>query len=234
MRMLDRPVPQALPDVAARVGAIVEAPAFFGNFSGRRTLSAAGPGRRRPPHAGRRRPRAGRAARAGRRPGQVLLPRHAPAPRRRVGPAQGARTADPRRAGQRSGPGRHPRDARPAAGAGLRRYDGDHLQPHPGRDRADLRFGDDHLAGQTGRRRTRSPTCWRRTRPAASTACGSTITAGGRRSSPSRPAGHGRGRPLRRRRPRPTRAGSPGRWPRTTSGCPSSPRSPTSKTRSYG
>jgi ABC-2 type transport system ATP-binding protein len=39
MHMLDRPVPQALPEVAARVGAIVEAPAFFRNFSGRRTLS---------------------------------------------------------------------------------------------------------------------------------------------------------------------------------------------------
>src|SRR5690348_2454672 len=39
MRMLDRPVPQALPEVVARVGAIVEAPAFFRNFSGRRTLS---------------------------------------------------------------------------------------------------------------------------------------------------------------------------------------------------
>ncbi len=39
MRILDQPVPQALPEVAPRVGAIVEAPAFFGNFSGRRTLA---------------------------------------------------------------------------------------------------------------------------------------------------------------------------------------------------
>jgi ABC-2 type transport system ATP-binding protein len=38
MRLLGRPVPDALPDVAAQVGAIVESPQFFGNFSGRRTL----------------------------------------------------------------------------------------------------------------------------------------------------------------------------------------------------
>jgi ABC-2 type transport system ATP-binding protein len=39
MRMLDRPVPHSLPEVVPRVGAIVEAPAFFRNFSGRRTLN---------------------------------------------------------------------------------------------------------------------------------------------------------------------------------------------------
>jgi ABC-2 type transport system ATP-binding protein len=39
MRMLDRSVPHSLAEVVPRVGAIVEAPAFFRNFSGRRTLN---------------------------------------------------------------------------------------------------------------------------------------------------------------------------------------------------
>jgi ABC-2 type transport system ATP-binding protein len=38
LRLLGRPVPDALPQIAPRVGAIVESPQFFGNFSGRRTL----------------------------------------------------------------------------------------------------------------------------------------------------------------------------------------------------
>ncbi len=38
MRLLGQPVPHALPRIAPRVGAIVESPQFFGNFSGRRTL----------------------------------------------------------------------------------------------------------------------------------------------------------------------------------------------------
>jgi ABC-2 type transport system ATP-binding protein len=38
MSLLGRPVPAALPEVVGRVGAIVESPQFFGNFSGRRTL----------------------------------------------------------------------------------------------------------------------------------------------------------------------------------------------------
>jgi ABC-2 type transport system ATP-binding protein len=38
MSIFGRPVPHALPDVIGRVGAIVESPQFFGNFSGRRTL----------------------------------------------------------------------------------------------------------------------------------------------------------------------------------------------------
>ena len=39
MRLFGRPVPQRLPEVSMRVGAIVESPAFFGNFSGRQTLA---------------------------------------------------------------------------------------------------------------------------------------------------------------------------------------------------
>ncbi|HEY0698538.1 MAG TPA: ATP-binding cassette domain-containing protein, partial [Micromonospora sp.] len=38
MRVLGQPVPTRLPEVVDRVGAIVESPQFFGNFTGRRTL----------------------------------------------------------------------------------------------------------------------------------------------------------------------------------------------------
>lgn len=38
MRLLGRPVPDELPEVIASVGALVEAPLFFPNFSGRRNL----------------------------------------------------------------------------------------------------------------------------------------------------------------------------------------------------
>lgn len=38
VRVLDRPVPAALPEVVSRVGAIVESPKFFPAFSGRRNL----------------------------------------------------------------------------------------------------------------------------------------------------------------------------------------------------
>jgi ABC-2 type transport system ATP-binding protein len=39
MRILGQPIPEALPQVVAHVGAIVESPQFFGNFSARDTLS---------------------------------------------------------------------------------------------------------------------------------------------------------------------------------------------------
>ena len=51
----------------------------------------------------------------GRPPGAQLLPRHAPAARHRARPDRRPVGADPRRAGQRSRPGGHPLDARPAA-----------------------------------------------------------------------------------------------------------------------
>jgi ABC-2 type transport system ATP-binding protein len=38
MGIFGQPVPAALPEIAHRVGAIVESPQFFGNFTGRRTL----------------------------------------------------------------------------------------------------------------------------------------------------------------------------------------------------
>ena len=38
MRVLGQPVPHALAAVTPRIGAVVESPQFFGNFSGRRTL----------------------------------------------------------------------------------------------------------------------------------------------------------------------------------------------------
>ena len=70
--------------------------------------AAQGPRRRdaRPgqPHAG-----------GGGPPGPQLLPRHAAAARHRGRPHRRPARADPRRAGQRPRPGRHPLDARPAA-----------------------------------------------------------------------------------------------------------------------
>ncbi|MBA2390694.1 MAG: ATP-binding cassette domain-containing protein [Geodermatophilaceae bacterium] len=42
MRLLDRPVPDALPEVIGSVGALVESPLFFPNFSGRRNLRLLG------------------------------------------------------------------------------------------------------------------------------------------------------------------------------------------------
>lgn len=39
MRLFGQPVPQALPAVVGRLGAIVESPQFFRNFTGRRTLA---------------------------------------------------------------------------------------------------------------------------------------------------------------------------------------------------
>ena len=52
----------------------------------------------------------------GQAPGAQLLARHAPAARHRHRAARRPPGADPRRAGQRARPGRHPLDARPAAG----------------------------------------------------------------------------------------------------------------------
>ncbi len=42
MRLLDRPVPEELPGVIGSVGALVESPLFFPNFSGRRNLRLLG------------------------------------------------------------------------------------------------------------------------------------------------------------------------------------------------
>src|SRR4029450_10802828 len=51
MAVLGREVPRHLPDVAGQIGAIVESPQFFGNFTARDTLSlladAGGVGRAR-------------------------------------------------------------------------------------------------------------------------------------------------------------------------------------------
>ena len=66
---------------------------------------------RRQPRRGAR----GRRPRERRRPqGQDVLPGHAPAARRRPGPARSPGGARPRRADQRARPGRDPRDPRPA------------------------------------------------------------------------------------------------------------------------
>ncbi len=52
MRVLGQPVPAQLPQVIGRIGALVETPLFFPNFSGRRNLQ---PARRRQRHRSRRR-----------------------------------------------------------------------------------------------------------------------------------------------------------------------------------
>ena len=63
------------------------------------------------------------------------------------------RAADPRRAGERARPGRHPGDAGPDADARRHRDDRADVQPHPGRDPADLRPRHDHLPRPAGGRR---------------------------------------------------------------------------------
>ena len=98
-----------------------------GRGPARRLRPARRPHGARGPHAGAadhgpaRRP-GGRDARAGQphrdrggAPRARLLPRHAAAARHRAGAARRPLRADPRRAGQRARPGRHPVDARPAA-----------------------------------------------------------------------------------------------------------------------
>ena len=61
--------------------------------------------------------------------------------------------ADPRRAGQRAGPRRHPGDAHADAQPRRVRDDRGAVQPHPRRDPADLRLGHDHLGRPAGGRR---------------------------------------------------------------------------------
>ena len=70
MTILGRPAPEALPEVAHRVGAIVESPQFFGNFSARHTLRLLATAGGVPAAAGGRGAGAGRPARPGRRAGE--------------------------------------------------------------------------------------------------------------------------------------------------------------------
>ena len=72
MRLFGVPVPDRLPEVINRVGAVVEQPRFVPNFSARKNLTLLGGIDRRAPHDGRRRPRPGGAHRP--RPGAATAP----------------------------------------------------------------------------------------------------------------------------------------------------------------
>ena len=108
IRLLDQPVPDGLPEVIGSVGALVETPLFFPNFSGRLNLRllAETAGVVRGPRRGV--PGDRRSARPRGRSVQGLLARHEAAPGHRRRTAEAAAPAHPRRAEQRPGPGRHP------------------------------------------------------------------------------------------------------------------------------
>ena len=78
----------------------------------------------------------------GQAPAAQLLARHAAAARHRPRAARRPVGADPRRAGQRSRPGRHPLDARPAQGVRRPRRHRAAVQPPAQRGRADRRRDD--------------------------------------------------------------------------------------------
>ena len=163
MRLFGEPVPAALPQVIGRVGAIVEQPKFFPNFSGRQNLRAAAPARSASTGDGRvdevPRRRSGSRGR-GRDRFKGLLPRHEAAARRSPRRcSRSPRPADPRRADQRARPGRHPRDPRHDPRPRRDGRDGPARAPHPRRGAAGLRLGDDHRPRPAAGRRTRSTTC---------------------------------------------------------------------------
>ena len=111
----------------------------------RRPYRPGDPHPRRPHHGAPRQPGgrdagAGLAQREGGRPqGAQLLARHAPAARHRHRAHRRPCRADPGRAGQRARPGRHPLDARPAAGVRRPGRDRAALLPPAARDRGDRR-----------------------------------------------------------------------------------------------
>ncbi len=80
-------------------------------------------------------------------PAAPLLPRHEAAPRHRARAAGRPAGADPRRAGQRPRPRRHPLDARAAQGLRRPRRHGAALEPPAQRGRADRRRDDPHRSG---------------------------------------------------------------------------------------
>ena len=125
MSLLGVPVPAQRGRALARVGAIVDEPRFHGHLTGRenlKILAAARGGRRRAAD----RPGAGPdpADPAGRRQGRRLLHGHAPAPGPGRLPAGRPAAAHPRRADERTGSGRHARDAGHDPRPGRRGTDG--------------------------------------------------------------------------------------------------------------
>ena len=199
-----------LPNPGLEVGVLLDASAQHAGRTGREILTIAARTMGLPQPAGRRDARPGQPDReGGRAPRAQLLPRHAPAARHRHRPDRRPGGADPRRAGQRARPGRHPLDARPAA---VLRRPGRHraalLAPaardrgHRRRHRRD-RQRPDRRAGHQGRaaRRRRDPRPQRdpdRARPTRS-----------RPPASARPGPDGVVRTAARRRPRSARSPSP-------------------------
>ena len=139
-------VPERLPHVIDRVGAIVESPKFFPAFTGRQNLRLLAERDRQPPPARRRGARGDAPRRPGPRPVRRLLARHEAAPRHRGDAAQGPRPAHLRRAHQRARPRRHPRGARHDEDARRTGQDGARQLAHPRRGRAGRRHRVDHRA----------------------------------------------------------------------------------------
>ena len=169
IRLLDRPVPEALPEVIGGVGALVETPLFFPGFSGRLQPAAARRGRRRVP-----------------RPVEECLEivdlrdraddrfkGYSLGMKQRLGIAaallKAPAAADPRRAEQRPGPGRHPRRPRADPPARPRRaHDGAAVLAPARGDPAGLRLGDDPGRGPLRGHRPGRPRCWPAAPPATS------------------------------------------------------------------
>ena len=199
-----------LPNPGREVGVLLDASAQHAGRTGREILTLAARTMGLPASRVAEMLRAGVAHReGGRPPGPQLLARHAAAARHRHRADRRPGRADPRRAGQRARPGRHPLDARPAAG--VRR---------PGRHRAALLPPAARDRGHRRRPRGHRPRPDRRPGHQAGAAVGGRHgRLRPRRRRPGRRAGRRRHRRLGLRRaarstptPTPTRsAGSPWR-----------------------
>ena len=156
-RIDQTPTPAARPSPAAgtwtcptraEVGVLLDASAQHAGRTGRETLTVAQRSWACPAGASRRcwsgRPHPGRGVPAGRR----LLARDAPTARDRDRADRGSGGADPRRAGQRPGPGRASAGCGPAPGLRGRRRHRPALLPPPPRDRGDRRRHRDDRQGQ--------------------------------------------------------------------------------------
>ena len=142
---------------SGHVGAVLEDASFHPGRTGRnhlRILAAAG---RPPALAGGGGAGADRDRRRRQPARQGLLDGHAPAARDRRGAAGRPRGADPRRAGQRPGPSRHPLDARSAALGGRQGQGGPGLQPPALRGLPERRRHRRDLEGRAPRQRPDRP-----------------------------------------------------------------------------
>ena len=146
--LLGADVRRDLPSVIGRVGSIVEAPAMFPRFRGRRNLEILARIHGEGDDRDRRGARARRAHRSREGSREDLLARHEAAAGDRGDAAARSRAADPGRAGQRARPGGDRRGARARAVARRRGPHDLHLEPHPVRGAADRRPRRDRGEGQ--------------------------------------------------------------------------------------